>query len=95
MRKMTTPTFGESTENKDKDPVLDSLISQIKSNYMENMEIDDLIEFDKSKDIKLYDTSILSHQSKLYYFKRMYETNVNQEILQPDDNIEFLKQKES
>jgi hypothetical protein len=44
---MTTPTFGESTENKDKDPVLDSLISQIKSNYMENMEIDDLIEFDK------------------------------------------------
>jgi hypothetical protein len=47
---MTTPNFGESTENKDKDPVLDSLISQIKSNYMENMEIDDLIEFDKSKD---------------------------------------------
>jgi hypothetical protein len=47
---MTTPTFGESTENKDKDPVLDSLISQIKSNYMENMEIDDLIEFDKSKE---------------------------------------------
>ena len=47
---MTTPNFGESTENKDKDPVLDSLISQIKSNYMENMELDDLIEFDKSKD---------------------------------------------
>ena len=46
---MTTPPYGDSNQDK-KDPVLDSLISQIKSNYMENVEIDDLIEFDKSKE---------------------------------------------
>ena len=33
-----------------KDPVLDSLINQIKSNYMENVEIDQFIEFDKAKE---------------------------------------------
>ena len=48
---MTTPPYGNSGQDEEKkDPVLDSLISQIKSNYMENVEIDDLIEFDKSKE---------------------------------------------
>ena len=48
---MTTPSFGgSSSDNDKKDPVLDSLINQIKSNYMENVEIDQFIEYDKSKE---------------------------------------------
>ncbi len=46
---MTTPSFGDPNQEK-KDPVLDSLINQIKSNYMENVEIDQFIEFDKAKE---------------------------------------------
>jgi len=37
-------------EKDEKDPVINSLINQIKSNYMENVGIDELIEFDKSKE---------------------------------------------
>jgi hypothetical protein len=47
---MSTPTNSTPEQNSDKDPVLDSLINQIKSNYMENVQIDDLIEYDKSKE---------------------------------------------
>ena len=45
-----TEINNENKEAENRDPVLDSLISQIKSNYMENVELDELIEFDKSKD---------------------------------------------
>ena len=45
-----TEINNENKDNENRDPVLDSLISQIKSNYMENVELDELIEFDKSKD---------------------------------------------
>lgn len=47
---MSTPTSSTPGQNDDKDPVLDSLINQIKSNYMQNVEIDDLIAYDKSKE---------------------------------------------
>lgn len=47
---MSTPTSNSPGQNNDKDPVLDSLINQIKSNYIENVEIDDLIAYDKSKE---------------------------------------------
>lgn len=39
----------EKETDDNKDPVLESLMQQIKSNYIENVEIDDLIEFDKNK----------------------------------------------
>ncbi len=42
-----TEINNENKEAENRDPVLDSLISQIKSNYMENVELDELIEFDK------------------------------------------------
>lgn len=45
-----TQNLGENMEKDEKDPVIDSLINQIKSNYMENVGIDELIEFDKSKE---------------------------------------------
>ncbi|MFZ9354317.1 MAG: hypothetical protein ACO25L_05810 [Candidatus Nanopelagicales bacterium] len=45
-----TEINNENKDNENRDPVLDSLISQIKSNYMENVDLDELIEFDKSKD---------------------------------------------
>ena len=45
-----TEINNENRDSDNRDPVLDSLISQIKSNYMENVELDELIEFDKSKD---------------------------------------------
>jgi hypothetical protein len=47
---MYIPTNITPGQNDDKDPVLNLLISQIKSNYMENVEIDDLIAYDKSKE---------------------------------------------
>ena len=63
---MTTPPYGESEQNQDKkDPVLDSLINQIKSNYMENVEIDDLIKFDKSKEKSNATLQFEKLQSKL------------------------------
>lgn len=46
---MTTQNFENKEEDDNKDPVLESLMNQIKSNYLENVEIDDLIEFDKNK----------------------------------------------
>ncbi len=45
-----TQSIGDRVEKEEKDPVIDSLINQIKSNYMENVGIDELIEFDKSKE---------------------------------------------
>ena len=41
-----TQNIGENMEKDEKDPVIDSLINQIKSNYMENVGIDELIEFE-------------------------------------------------
>ena len=61
---MTTPSFGDPNQEK-KDPVLDSLINQIKSNYMENVEIDDLIKFDKSKEKSNATLQFEKLQSKL------------------------------
>jgi hypothetical protein len=45
-----TQNMGENMDKDEKDPVINSLINQIKSNYMENVGIDELIEFDKSKE---------------------------------------------
>ena len=47
---MTTQNLNNSDDKDDnKDPVLESLMNQIKSNYIENVEIEDLIEYEKNK----------------------------------------------
>ena len=65
-RTMTTPSFGDvNPENEKKDPVLDSLINQIKSNYMENVEIDKFIEYDKSKEKSKASIQLENFKTKL------------------------------